>query len=218
VTRLLLLRHAESQWNAQGRWQGLADPALSARGEDQANMAAPRLASSGISTVVSSDLRRARDTAAVLVAGLALGEARLDAGLREYDVGAWSGLTRPEIEARWPGAIDDWRHGRLVATPGGERRDAFVARITAAVVGVAAAQPDDTIAVLTHGGVISAIVQSLGGEVGRVPHLAGRWVDVGATGLRLGRPVFLLDADAETDSADEGTDLSPSGVLDTGAR
>jgi hypothetical protein len=51
-----------------------------------------------------------------------------------------------------------------------------------------------------------------------VPHLAGRWVDVGTAELRLGGPVFLLDADPETDSADEGTDLSPSGVLDTGAR
>jgi probable phosphoglycerate mutase len=218
VTRLLLLRHAESEWNAQGLWQGLADPPLSALGEDQARLAGTRLASFGISTVVSSDLRRARATAALVAARLALVEPHLNAGLREYDVGAWSGLTRPEIEARWPGAIDDWRHGRLVATPGGERRDAFVARITAAVVQVAVAHAHETLVVFTHGGVISALARSLGGEVGRVPHLAGRWVDAGTTGLRLDRPIFLLGPDAATDAADEGTALSPSGVLDTGAR
>ncbi len=218
MTRLLLLRHAESQWNAQGRWQGLADPPLSARGEEQARLAGPRLASFGISMVVTSDLRRARATAELVAARLALVEPHLDASLREYDVGAWSGLTRPEIEARWPGEIDDWRHGRLVATPGGERRDAFVARITAAVVRVAATHADDTIAVFTHGGVISALARSLGAEVGRVPHLAGRWICAETAGLRLERPVFLLDPDAATTTADKGTDMTPSGVLDTGAR
>lgn len=211
VTRLLLLRHAESDWNAAGRWQGLADPALSARGEEQAASAGGLLAGYGLSAVVSSDLQRARATAASVAAGLRLPAPAVDAGLREYDVGDWSGLTRPEIEARWPGGIDDWREGRLVSTPHGERRDVFVTRITAAVERVAAAHPNTRVVVVTHGGVISALARSLGIDAGRVPHLAGRWIDAGPMGLRAGLEVFLLDRDSSYASADEG-------VLDTGGR
>lgn len=211
VTRLLLLRHAESEWNAAGRWQGLADAPLSARGREQAAAAGGLLAPYGFSDVVSSDLQRASATAASVAAALKLRAPTVDAGLREYDVGDWSGLARPEIEARWPGAIDDWREGRLVATPHGERRDNFVTRITAAVERVAAARPDATVVVITHGGVISALARSLGVDTGRVAHLAGRWLDAGPSGLRLGPAVFLLGPASSPVPAGEG-------VLDTGGR
>jgi probable phosphoglycerate mutase len=211
VTRLLLLRHAESDWNAAGRWQGLADAPLSARGREQAASAGGRLARFGFSAVVSSDLQRARATAASVAASLMLSAPTIDAGLREYDVGDWSGLTRPEIEARWPGAIDDWREGRLVATPHGERRDAFVTRITAAVERIAATAPGPRVVVITHGGVISALSRSLGIDAGRVAHLAGRWIDAEPLRLRPGPEVFLLDPVSTPAPADEG-------VLDTGGR
>jgi broad specificity phosphatase PhoE len=199
VTRLLLLRHAESEWNAQGRWQGLADPPLSPRGEVQAERAGPLLAGLDISAVVSSDLQRARVTAARIAPALSLtGPLGVDAGLREYDVGAWSGLTRPEIEAGWPGAIDDWRHGRLVATPDGEKRDCFVARISAAVARHAAARPDGTTLVVTHGGVIGALCRSLGWPGRRFVHLAGVWIDAGPEGLRAGPFVSLLQEIMDT--------------------
>lgn len=225
MTRLLLLRHAESEWNAQGRWQGLADPPLSARGEQQAAQAGRLLRPMGLSALVSSDLQRARSTAERIATELPLvSPPGVDAGLREYDVGAWSGLTRIEIEAEWPGAIDDWRHGRLVATPGGERHDSFVARISVAVARVAATQATQTIGVITHGGVIRALCQSLGSPSRRFPHLAGVWIDAGPDGLHAGTFVSLLPQQQAVPSergevdARAGLDLTGSGVLDAGAR
>jgi broad specificity phosphatase PhoE len=219
VTRLLLLRHAESEWNAQRRWQGMADPPLSPHGRQQAAEAGELLRSFGFPAIVSSDLRRAMATAAIIadICGLD-SHLSIDRDLREYDVGAWSGLTRAEIEAEWPGAVEDWRQGRLAATPGGERRDSFIARVTAAAKRVATNRPGDTALVITHGGVIGALAHSLGAPPTRVAHLAGRWFDVGPDGLRAGTEVVLLASDAGGVAGDESTDLSPSAVLDTGGR
>jgi len=193
VTRLLLLRHAESEWNAQGRWQGLADSPLSDHGRRQAGAAGVALAGRdpGFTILAASDLHRARLTALLMAPPLGLSEVVLDPGLREYDVGLWSGLTRPEIEARWPGALDDWRHGRLVATPRGEKRDVFVARIAATVSRLGAANPGETILVITHGGVIGALERSLGLEPRRVAHLSGRWIEADGHGLVPGAGVTL---------------------------
>lgn len=209
---MLLLRHAESEWNAAGRWQGWADPPLSREGERQAVAAGRWLRPVGFTGVVSSDLRRARRTAELAAGVIGLGDAvQIDGGLREYDVGEWSGLTRAQIEAQWPGALEDWRQGRLVATPGGEIRDTFVARIAAAVTRVAAAQPDGIVLVITHGGVVSAMERSLGADQRRLAHLGGRWIDASRHGLSAGDAVFLVDPDAESDG--EGTEVSPLGPV-----
>jgi probable phosphoglycerate mutase len=197
VTRLLLLRHAQSTWNAEGRWQGLADPPLSPWGEEQATVAGPLLRPLGISSVVSSNLRRARGTAERIAPSLDL---RADFGpvltvvedLREYDVGAWSGLTRPQIEEGWPGAVEDWRRGLLVATPGGERNDHFVARISSAISRLAANRPGQTVLVITHGGVIGALSRSLGGPFHRFSHLSGMWIVSGPTGLHVSTEMDLF--------------------------
>jgi broad specificity phosphatase PhoE len=221
VTRLLLLRHAESEWNAQGRWQGVADPPLSARGEAQAELAGRLLQGQGISSVVSSDLQRARATAERIGAGLPVtGPIDVYRDLREYDLGAWSGLTRVQIEARWPGAIEEWREGRL-ATPDGEERDAFMARILGAVNQVAADRPGQTVLVVTHGGVISAASRTLEGPARRFRHLAGIWLDFLPEGPRPGAVVELLDPDSDGVDSGEATELvarETSGVMDTPAR
>jgi len=197
----------------------MADPPLSPRGRRQAAEAGGLLRSDRFSAIVSSDLRRAMATAAIVAAICGLdSDCAIDPDLREYDVGAWSGLTRAEIEAEWPGAVDDWRQGRLAATPGGERRDTFIARITAAIGRVAATRPGETVLVITHGGVIGALAHSLGAPPNRVAHLAGRWFDDGPDGLRAGTEVVLLAPDADGPKGDESTDLSPSAVLDTGGR
>jgi broad specificity phosphatase PhoE len=194
VSRLLLLRHAESEWNAQGLWQGVADPRLSPRGEQQATLAGELLRSLGITAVVSSDLERARATAQLIAPTIGVtGPLGIEPDLREYDLGAWSGLKRAEIEARWPGEIDEWRQGVLFATPGGERRDFFVARIVAAVERVASERPDETVLVVTHGGVISAVGRALGGPARRFGHLSGLWINGEPGGLRARDVVALLD-------------------------
>lgn len=202
---LLLVRHGQSTWNATGRWQGWADPPLSELGEAQAAEAAASLTGMGITAVASSDLVRARRTADILAQALAVEVVRVDPALREYDVGDWCGLTRPEIEARWPGLLADWHTGRLTATPGGETRKAFVERIMAAVTRLTDC-PDlgDRAVVVTHGGVIKALQRSLGVEFDSVPNLSGRWISRGADGeLLAGEFVPLV--------AEEVRTLSPSG-------
>ncbi len=211
MTSLLLLRHAESEWNARGKWQGWADPPLSSEGVRQARAAGRLLQPVGFTAVAASDLRRAQETAELAAVGLGIpGPVHIDAGLREYDVGQWSGLTRAEIERRWPGELAAWRQGRLVATPGGELRDSFVARIAAAVTRVAAALRHDIVLVITHGGVISALERSLGADQRRLAHLGGRWFeaqfagDRERRGLRAGEPLFVFEPDADTEAAGHG--------------
>lgn len=223
MTLLLLLRHAESEWNAAGRWQGIADPPLSSHGELQADQAAPQLAPMGISAVVSSDLRRARETAERLSAALAAPRSiGTDPDLREYDLGQWSGLTRAEIEAAWPGEIAEWRAGELVATPGGERRDHFVRRITDAIARVAVAAPGETVLAVTHGGVISAVARLLGAPQ-RFNHLSGLWVEASAEGCAWPadgrRPqVSLIGSVSPPVDRGEGIEVTEPEVMDTVGR
>jgi probable phosphoglycerate mutase len=201
--RLLLLRHGQSTWNADGRWQGQADPPLSPLGEEQARHAARRLAPGQFSRLLASDLRRARQTAEILA--LALGLAvEVDPDLREIDVGDWQGLTRAEINQRAPGALADWSEGRSESTPGGETRTHLTDRAHAALVrAAAAASAGDRVLLVSHG----ALIRNLDRAMGLVPHgignLAGRWYEADGNGrLAPAELVSLADPDEET--------LSPS--------
>jgi broad specificity phosphatase PhoE len=201
VPRILLVRHGQSTWNAEGRWQGWSDPPLSPLGESQAEEAAGRLADLGATAVVTSDLVRARTTGRILADALGLGPPREEPDLREYDVGDWEGLTRPEIETGWPDQLAAWREGRLLATPGGETRSAFLERVMAALRRMAAAADLGEVAVVvTHGGVIRAAEQVTGADRSAViGNLAGRWFLAGSEGdLRPGDTTNLLDPDHRT--------------------
>ena len=133
---LLIVRHGESEWNAAGRWQGWADAPLSEAGEAQARAAIGELAGARLQAVAASDLQRARRTAEILADGLGLGPVHIDEGLRERDVGDFTGLTREEIEGRWPGILADWRAGRVQQAPNGEGPE-FLERVLAALDRVA---------------------------------------------------------------------------------
>lgn len=181
MTRLFLVRHAQSAWNVERRWQGQADPELSERGLADAAEAARRLPS-GLVRVVSSDLRRAAATADALAAAAGLGPVERDPALREIDVGQWSGLTSDEIEARWPGAIERWREVGIPGA-GGEERAAFRERIVAALR-EHARRPGPAL-VVTHGAVIGVLERDAGVHPGRaVPWLAGRWFEVDDVAVR----------------------------------
>jgi glucosyl-3-phosphoglycerate phosphatase len=151
MSRLVLIRHGQSVWNAERRLQGQADPPLSPLGETQARTLAPQLRDLGIERSVSSDLRRAAQTADLI--GL---DTTPDARWREIDVGQWAGRhideLRAEVGERWRG----WRAGDYTP-PGGERWPDFLARIAEAM----AALPDEDVAVVTHGGVVRAVVALL---------------------------------------------------------
>ncbi|HWH33963.1 MAG TPA: histidine phosphatase family protein [Acidimicrobiales bacterium] len=184
--RILLVRHGQSVWNAAGRWQGWADPPLTELGRRQSRAAVANL--EGIDVVVSSDLRRAVETAALLAEPLGLVPEGTDARLRERDVGEWTGLTRAEILRRWPGALD-----RQWDPPGGERATALRRRVVAVVEHLARAHRATTLAV-THGGAIRCLERHLGVEPEPLPNLGGVWVDVGDDGTMTAGPrVVLVD-------------------------
>jgi len=152
-----LIRHAESEWNALGRWQGQRDPVLSERGREQAQRLVATLADARLEAIVASDLARARETAAIV--GGALGvPLHLDARLRERDLGHWSGLTSVEIVARWPHDLARLRARDLELQPGGgESLRALHARVAAFVTLLSAWPGDGPLAVVTHAGILRVL-------------------------------------------------------------
>ena len=201
----LLLRHAQSEWNALGLWQGQADPPLSIEGRRQAAAAAARIASEswhdGFDVVVSSDLARASQTAEILVRELRLDTAPvLDEGLREYDAGEWSGRTLAEIEARWPGEVDRFGQGIVSSPPGGEDRRSFDARVaetTRRLVSFpkkAMSEEGTSLLVIAHGGVVGSVARSAGLVRRHIGHLAGYRGHYDERGLFPEQPVDFLEA------------------------
>jgi probable phosphoglycerate mutase len=190
VPRLLLVRHAESTWNVRSRWQGQADPPLSSLGERQAREAAGRLAEvAAIGAVWTSDLARARRTAEIIAAGLGVADVRTEPRLRERDVGSWSGLTRAEIEERWPGYLASHR-----SPPDFEGDDALLARARGGLSAAVDGSASDEILVVTHGGVVRTVERSLGVEPDTLPNLGGRWIVARSpTELALGERVVLVE-------------------------
>ncbi len=192
TTQVLLVRHGQSTWNAAGRWQGHADPPLTPRGEEQAALAAPR--GTGIAAVWSSDLRRARRTAEIIAGRLTV-PCKVDARLRERDAGEWTGLTRVEIEAGWPGALT--RHER---PPHFEPDIALMDRVMPAIVEIASLHDGESVLTVTHGGVVRAVERALGatGAGGFLPNLGGRWLTVSGDDIVAGTEDILVDADHVT--------------------
>lgn len=154
MKRLLLVRHGESEWNAVRRLQGQADIGLSEKGVAQARALAPIIEQLAPDVVVTSDLRRARHTAELL--GFA--DARCEPGLREVDVGDWTGKEIAGIVADQPDDYRGWRAGTF-APPGGEDWGSFCARTAQATQ--EAARSADRLLVICHGGVIRALLQTL---------------------------------------------------------
>jgi broad specificity phosphatase PhoE len=173
--RILLVRHGQSEWNAQGRWQGQADPHLSDHGREEARLAASGLRDfEGI--VFSSPLLRARETAEIISSHVADGSVFVEPDLREIDVGEFSGLTNDEIEERLPDAWKSLRAGRLAVFPGGEARDHFLQRVLGSLERIGARHPSANVLAVAHGGAIAAVERHLGVHPGHgVGNLVGRW-------------------------------------------
>jgi broad specificity phosphatase PhoE len=184
VTDLLLLRHGESEWNAVGRWQGHADPVLTAFGRLQAVHAAQHL--EPLDRVVSSDLRRAAETADLIAAAWGLGPVPRDVRLRERAAGPWEGHTRAEIEAEWPGYLDAGKH-----PPGWEDDPVVLERVDAAVADLVAG--GGTVLIVSHGGVLRALERRAGTDTGRIANLGGRWWHAIDGRLEPGDAVVLVD-------------------------
>jgi broad specificity phosphatase PhoE len=159
--RLVLVRHGRTAWNAIGRGQGHSDIELDEVGHEQSAAAAPLLAAYGPVALWSSDLARCRQTAAYLAKETGL-DPVLDARLREFDLGARTGLTMAEFEQAHPEEYAAFAAGRFEAVPGGESV-ARVADRMGAVLGEVLVGLDagETALVLAHGAALKAAVARL---------------------------------------------------------
>ena len=195
MARLLLVRHGESTWNAEGRWQGWADAPLSDLGRGQAEAAAP--AAAPVDAVVSSDLERARVTAELMAAVLEVDGVHVEPGLRERDVGDFTGLTRIEIEERWPGVLSGSNTSLARDPRFGESVEHLTDRVHEALTRLAATYAGQRVLVITHGGVVRNLERSLGIEPDPLPNLAGREVvvDPETGAMEAGARVLLLSPD-----------------------
>ena len=155
LRRLVLWRHGETDYNAGGRMQGHLDSDLTDVGRKQARFAVPALARFSADVVVTSDLRRAMDTATAFTDATGVPQ-RVDKRLRETNLGLWQGLTGAEVDERWPGERGVWQVDPMSSPPGGENRTEVAAR--AAEVVHQLDHGDDTTALLcAHGGLITAL-------------------------------------------------------------
>lgn len=159
LRRVVLWRHGETDYNASGRMQGHLDSLLTETGWNQARFAAPILVGFEPEVVVSSDLRRARDTATVFTQATGL-PLRVDQRLRETHLGKWQGLTTAEVAAEWPDGLVNWQVDARYSPPGGESRVEVAARATR-VVEELDAEFDGTVLLATHGGLITGLTASL---------------------------------------------------------
>lgn len=188
TTRVLLVRHGQSEWNAIGRWQGQADPPLSDLGRRQAREAARAIGA--VDAIWASDLQRAAETAAIISSDLGVGPVVLEPDLRERDAGEYSGLTRSEIEERFPGYLEARKR-----PPGWEPEEHLLARALRVVHEIGRAVPGGDVLAVTHGGLVYTLEAHLGAAHARLANTEGRWIAVDGGRLRLGDRILLADAD-----------------------
>ncbi len=158
MTELVLIRHGQTNWNVEGRYQGQADVPLNSQGLQQARKLAAALAKEKIDAIYSSDLIRARQTAEAIqqATGAPL---FLEPRLREINQGQWEGMLFSEIKAR-----DPERHARRkadplnIAPPGGETVSQVRQRVLAAVRDILQRHPDQRVALVSHGLALAILI------------------------------------------------------------
>ena len=159
-TRILAIRHGETAWNVDGRIQGQLDVPLNDMGRWQVHRLALAVADEDIAAIYSSDLLRALETAQAVSRGS--GDPIVtDPGLRERGFGTFEGLSYTEINARWPEMGERWRRrDPSFGAPGGETLNDFYARSVATATRLAALHPGQTIALVSHGGVMDCLYRA----------------------------------------------------------
>ena len=161
-TRLILVRHGETQLSAERRFSGRGDPPLTPRGQAQALAVAARIATllgDESARVVSSPLRRARATAEEIARIVGAGHVEVIDALVECDFGEWEGHTFAEVRDAWPDQLDAWLASSAVAPPGGESIDAVAARIRSAVGKLRTDYTGQTVVVVGHVTGIKLVLQ-----------------------------------------------------------
>lgn len=150
MTDLVLIRHGQTNWNLEGRWQGQADPSLNETGRTQAQHAASELRAFKFAALYSSNLRRAYQTALILGDTLGL-PVMPEPRLREIHLGGWQGMFSKVIQAYFPSAFREWHETPLTAQPpGGEMVGTLSARVMQAINDIVARHPNQRVAVVSH--------------------------------------------------------------------
>jgi len=171
MTILYVIRHGETDWNRDGRYQGQADIPLNDDGRRQSQAIGARMARVPLDAIYASDLCRAFATAEAVAAGRPI---MTDVRLREVNVGQVYGMTNPEIAAAFP---DFWAayqaKPETVAFPGGENALEVHQRAMAAVADICARHPGGKVALVSHGGIVKVIVTEV---LGMPLHARGRIV------------------------------------------
>ncbi len=193
VTKILIIRHGETEWNAERRIQGHRDVPLNERGIRQAERAAAALAGEALAAVYSSDLLRATQTADALAAPRGL-VVHPDAGLREAAFGAWEGLDEKQIRARYPEEYRLWRGNSLLhRPPGGEGIPEVQARAGAVYDRILSQHAGQSVAIVSHGGPIKALVlYAIGAPLDAYPTLRMRNASVSIVEIGRRGPVLAL--------------------------
>ena len=160
MTVLWLLRHGQTDWNLEGRWQGQSQdaPSLNDMGRAQAIAAAGLLQDQKIQAVYSSDLPRARQTAELIAAPLGLTVA-LEPRLREIHLGEWEGMQYDEIASRYPQDLAERESDPVHSSaPGGELPSEVTERVLIAVDEISKRHPDGSVLIVSHGVALAVII------------------------------------------------------------
>jgi probable phosphoglycerate mutase len=167
ATRVYFVRHGATPLIAENRFSGAIGVDLSGEGRRQVELLATRLKDEGIRAVYASPLSRTLETARILGAPLGLTPVPRD-GLREISHGRWEGLTREEVETRYPGEYAMWEQDPYTSAPeGGESGLAVLARALPVIREIVLAHPDEDILVVSHKATIRLVLCSLLGIDGR---------------------------------------------------
>ncbi|MFQ5947823.1 MAG: histidine phosphatase family protein, partial [Acidimicrobiia bacterium] len=200
MVEITFLRHAETEANAEGLWQGHSDAPLSKRGERQLRDLRQRLAGQEFDLVVSSDLGRCVTTASSLDLS-----AETDPSWRELDIGHWEGLSREQVAKRFPDEMTALARGKDPPIGGGETFGDFAARVDEAFEKLLGRLDDgDRALVVTHGGPVHSVVSATLGFQGRGrPWPIGRIANTALTVLWIGeaRQLLVLNDASHTDDA-----------------
>jgi probable phosphoglycerate mutase len=160
-TTIVMVRHGETDWNREGRFQGHSDLPLNAAGRNQAYELAGLLSTEAIDVIYASPLRRAYETAEIVADRLGL-EVRACDALREANLGSWEGLTLAEVEARYPEGYRRWVEYRE-GWHDGETYDELGQRVVAGILEIASRHAGDRVLAVTHGGPIRSTVATATG-------------------------------------------------------
>jgi alpha-ribazole phosphatase/probable phosphoglycerate mutase len=159
-TKVYLVRHGETEWNYQSRFQGTKDTELNSKGKQQAKKLASRLADKDFAAIYSSDLSRAYRTAQIITDNRGQ-EITQIADLKEINFGCWEGLTHEDLENDYEEEFNNWKEDPAkYSPPGGETIKELEARTKTALLEIIAEHPEEKILVVTHGGVIRTLVSS----------------------------------------------------------